>query len=309
MFNFKDQKLNKINFINKMKALFRFILLVPFTFLGDITSQDNWDFEKKNQNKPLFLDTRAVNGHTVKLLDKKVLELRITHRFGEIATNQSYRSLFGLDNSSDIRIGLEYGLTENFMIGGGRSKGAGPFLELWDGFLKFGIYKNKERSIKVTGSSQLFFTSMPSSNNPSELTTFNKLTHRLTYHNEILIGFKPTKKVTIQISPGFIYRNLVNYQDNNFLPHISSVARIHLFKKVSLILEYYANFNTTEFRKNNYVNPFGVGIEINTFGHVFLLNFVNSRGIGEGQFLPYTTSKWTQGEFRFGFTIARKFNK
>ena len=292
-----------------MKALFRFILLVPFTFLGDITSQDNWDFEKKNQNKPLFLDTRAVNGHTVKLLDKKVLELRITHRFGEIATNQSYRSLFGLDNSSDIRIGLEYGLTENFMIGGGRSKGAGPFLELWDGFLKFGIYKNKERSIKVTGSSQLFFTSMPSSNNPSELTTFNKLTHRLTYHNEILIGFKPTKKVTIQISPGFIYRNLVNYQDNNFLPHISSVARIHLFKKVSLILEYYANFNTTEFRKNNYVNPFGVGIEINTFGHVFLLNFVNSRGIGEGQFLPYTTSKWTQGEFRFGFTIARKFNK
>ena len=292
-----------------MKALFRFILLVPFTFLGNITSQDNWDFEKKNQNKPLFLDTRAVNGHTVKLLDKKVLELRITHRFGEIATNQSYRSLFGLDNSSDIRIGLEYGLTENFMIGGGRSKGAGPFLELWDGFLKFGIYKNKERSIKVTGSSQLFFTSMPSSNNPSELTTFNKLTHRLTYHNEILIGFKPTKKVTIQISPGFIYRNLVNYQDNNFLPHISSVARIHLFKKVSLILEYYANFNTTEFRKNNYVNPFGVGIEINTFGHVFLLNFVNSRGIGEGQFLPYTTSKWTQGEFRFGFTIARKFNK
>jgi hypothetical protein len=291
-----------------MKVLFRIILLCPFISFGALFSQEEWDFNKKNQNKPLFLDTRAINGHTVKLLEKNVLELRITHRFGEIATPQSYRTLFGLDNSSDIRVGLEYGIIENFMIGVGRSKGAGPFLEVWDGFLKLGIYKNKERNIKITASSQFFFTTMPSSNNSTELTNFTKLTHRMTYHNEILFGFKPIKKITLQISPGFIFRNLVNYQDNNFLPHISSVARIHLFKKVSLILEYYANFNTTEFRKNDYVNPLGLGIEINTFGHVFLLNFVNSRGIGEGQFLPYTKSKWSKGEFRFGFTIARKFN-
>ena len=291
-----------------MKVLFRIILLCPFISFGSLFSQEEWDFDKKNQNKPLFLDTRAINGHTVKLLEKKVLELRITHRFGEIATTQSYRTLFGLDNSSDIRIGLEYGLSENFMIGGGRSKGAGPFLEVWDGFLKFGIFKNKEQKIKITGSSQFYFTSMPSSNNSNELTNFTKFSHRLTYHNEISLGFKPSNRTTLQISSGFIYRNLVNYQDNNFTPHISSVARIHLFKKVSLILEYYANFNSTDFRKNNYVNPFGIGIEINTFGHVFLLNFVNSRGIGEGQFLPYTKSKWREGEFRFGFTIARKFN-
>ena len=146
-----------------MKVLFRIILLCPFISFGSVFSQEEWDFDKKNQNKPLFLDTRAINGHTVKLLEKKVLELRITHRFGEIATPQSYRTLFGLDNSSDIRIGLEYGMTENFMIGVGRSKGAGPFLEVWDGVLKLGIYKNKQRNIKITASSQLFFTSMPSS--------------------------------------------------------------------------------------------------------------------------------------------------
>ena len=139
-----------------MKVLFRIILLCPFISFGALFSQEEWDFNKKNQNKPLFLDTRAINGHTVKLLEKNVLELRITHRFGEIATPQSYRTLFGLDNSSDIRVGLEYGIIENFMIGVGRSKGAGPFLEVWDGFLKLGIYKNKERNIKITASSQFF---------------------------------------------------------------------------------------------------------------------------------------------------------
>ena len=133
-----------------MKVLFRLILLCPFISFGSLSSQEDWDFDKKNQNKHLFLDTRAINGHTVKLLEKEVLELRITHRFGEIATTQSYRTLFGLDNSSDIRIGLEYGITENFTIGGGRSKGAGPFLEVWDGLLKLGIYKNNERNIKIT---------------------------------------------------------------------------------------------------------------------------------------------------------------
>ena len=158
-----------------MKVLFRIILLCPFISFGSLFSQEEWDFDKKNQNKPLFLDTRAINGHTVKLLEKNVLELRITHRFGEIATPQSYRTLFGLDNSSDIRVGLEYGIIENFMIGVGRSKGAGPFLEVWDGFLKLGIYKNKERNIKITASSQFFFTTMPSSNNSTELTNFTKL--------------------------------------------------------------------------------------------------------------------------------------
>ena len=69
---------------------------------------------KKNKVK-LFLDTRGVNGHTVNTLEKKVLDFRITHRFGEIGTPQSYRTLFGFDNSTDIRIALEYGITDKIM--------------------------------------------------------------------------------------------------------------------------------------------------------------------------------------------------
>jgi len=283
--------------------------MCPFLSFGHFFTQENWDFEKINQKKPLFLDTRAINGHTVKLLEKKVLELRIIHRFGDIATNESYRTLFGLDNSSDIRIGLEYGLTDKIMIGAGRSKGAGPFLELWDAFVKAEVYNNKALKLKISWSSKLFFTTMKSSKIESDLTYFSKLSHRVTYHNELLIAFKPINKLTLQLSPGFIFRNLSKIEDKNFIPHIGAIARLHLFKKVSLVAEYYANINSTDYRKNNYVNPFGLGIEINTFGHVFLLNFVNSRGIGEGQFLPYTKSKWTKGEYRFGFTIARKFNK
>ena len=189
--------------------------MCPFLSFGYFFSQENWDFEKINQKKPLFLDTRAINGHTVKLLEKKVLELRIIHRFGDIATNESYRTLFGLDNSSDIRIGLEYGLTDKIMIGAGRSKGAGPFLELWDAFVKAEVYNNKALKLKISWSSKLFFTTMKSSKIESDLTYFSKLSHRATYHNELLIAFKPIKKLTLQLSPGFIFRNLSKIEDKN----------------------------------------------------------------------------------------------
>ncbi len=291
-----------------MKSLFRIILIIFLQSNFVVIGQEDWSFEN-NQNKKLFLDTRAINGHSVNVLKEKILDLRITHRFGEIGTNESYRTLFGLDNSSDVRIGLEYGLTENIMIGAGRSKGAGPFLEVWDGFTKFNLYNNEKTPLKITLASKVFLTSMKSTTNPSELTYFSKFIHRLTYHNELLIAFKPLKKLTFQLSPGFTYRNLANYQDNNFNAVLGVVMRLHLFKKVSILTEYFANRNSSNYRKNNFVNPFGIGIEINTYGHVFLLNFVNSKGIGEGQFIPYTSSKWSEGQFRFGFTIARKFNK
>ena len=58
---------------------------------------------------------------------------------------------------------------------------------------------------------------------------------------------------------------------------------------------------------DNYANPFGIGIEIKTYGHIFQLNLMNSRGIVEGQYMPFTRAKWSEGEFRFGFTSARKF--
>lgn len=299
----KQNKLNK-----EMKLVFKPFLVLILLNIQSFKAQDEWDFENQNLNKPLFLDTRVINGHSVNVLEKKVLELRIVHRFGNIATNQSYRTLFGLDNSSDIRIGLEYGLTEKLMIGGGRSKGAGPFLELWDGLLKYNLISNDKIPLKITISSKVFFSSMNSSSILSDLSHFSKISHRFSYHHELLAAVKPFKKLTLQLSPGFTYRNLAHYQDDNLIAHLGAVARLHLFKKVSLLVEYYANYNNN-YRKNNYTNPFGIGIEINTFGHVFLLNFINSRGIGEGQFLPYTSSNWSEGEFRFGFTIARKFNK
>ena len=42
---------------------------------------------------------------------------------------------------------------------------------------------------------------MKSSKIESDLTYFSKLSHRATYHNELLIAFKPIKKLTLHETP------------------------------------------------------------------------------------------------------------
>jgi hypothetical protein len=59
-----------------------------------------------------FKSTRLINGHTNETIHKNELDFKVDHRFGDIAgSNGGLRQFFGLDNSTDIRIGFEYGLS------------------------------------------------------------------------------------------------------------------------------------------------------------------------------------------------------
>ena len=76
---------------------------------------------------------------------------------------------------------------------------------------------------------------------------------------------------------------------------------------MSFIIEYYHAFNSDESLRTTKTNSLGFAVEIETFGHHFTLNFTNSKGFGETQFIPDTYSKWLDGQYRFGFTIGRDF--
>jgi hypothetical protein len=65
-----------------------------------------------------FKTTRIVNGHSIENVGAGILDFKILHRFGAI--NQGGYEFFGLDQAT-MRIGLDYGITKNLMIGIGRS--------------------------------------------------------------------------------------------------------------------------------------------------------------------------------------------
>jgi len=82
---------------------------------------------------------------------------------------------------------------------------------------------------------------------------------------------------------------------------------------MSLIVDYFYVFKEEAvrdyFEANGllFYNPLGIGLEVETGGHVFHVTFTNSTAILENQFIPYTTSSWTKGQFRWGFIISRTF--
>jgi hypothetical protein len=289
------------------KGLFFFVFLT-----SPYISQEDWDFGDDSDNftlNPSFNDTRVVNGHSVEVLEEKTLDLRISHRFGSIAVPNAGRTLFGFDNSTDIRIGLEYGITDKLMVGAGRSKGAFPLTEVWDGLAKYKILdQSKKIPFSLCFSSSIFATSMAVSLDSSAINSFQQFSHRLSYYSQLILAYNLKNLITIQLAPGLLHRNYVLFEDQNTNFVIGAMTKVKLYKKVSLVAEYYHIMRKTNIiNYTEYLNPLAFSVEIKTHAHVFQLNFTNSRGIGEGQFIPYTKSSWLDGEFRFGFTISRHF--
>ena len=259
-----------------------------------------------------FTGTRVINGHSVDMLPKGTMEFRIEHKFGDIAgTNGGVQSMFGFDNLSDMRIALEYGVTDKLMLGFGRCKGAGkPYRSLLDGYVKYSMLKQKKGksfvSMSLIGTAG--FTYMTASNDQSLVSNFPKFSHRFSYVSQLNVARRFNDRLSLCIMPTYVHRNYVAADDQNELFAVGSGIRFRISSKFAVIGEYYHAFASSNMRTNS-KSSLGIALEWFTFGHNFNINITNSSGIGELQFIPYTTEKWSLGQFRLGFCIGRKFTK
>lgn len=292
-------------------------ILALISSMNYYAQDEDWDFDEDNSNKdnssieldPAFNDTRVINSHSSETLEKGTLDFRIAHRFGNMATPKSYQTFFGLDNISDVRIGFDYGITENLMVGIHRNKGAGPYTQLFEGLVKYKLIDQlNDKPLTISINSSAFATTMESSSDSTSVTFFSKDAHRLSYYSQIIVARNLKNKASIQMNLGYLHRNLVYQEDINDAITLGGVAKVKVGRKVSIIGEYNHIFRPTNtINSTEFVDPIGLGVEIKTFAHVFQINLTNSRGIGALQYIPYTTSKWSDGQFRLGFTISRHF--
>jgi hypothetical protein len=80
-----------------------------------------------------FKTTKILNGQSIECVKGRTLDFRVTHRFDNMGTGGSEHTLFGFDNSTDIRISFDYGVTDNWTLGFSRSKQR----ELLEGYTKW----------------------------------------------------------------------------------------------------------------------------------------------------------------------------
>ena len=259
-----------------------------------------------------FKDTRVINSHSVETLRAGRMDIRIAHRFGDIAgTAGGWQTFYGLENASDIMIGAEFGLSDNLMFGINRTKGAGPLKQNVHGFLKFRLITQEIEGNQPFSLAFLAMGSgstMPKSDIEGVLNFFERSAHRFSYHLQVIMARQFSERFSFQVSGGWTYRNIVPSNDQNDLVSVGAASRLQLTKSIGIIVD--ANFPISELRNtdNGFYPAIGIGFEWETGGgHVFQLNVTNATGIAETDYIPYTQSNWFDGEYRLGFTISRLF--
>jgi hypothetical protein len=264
------------------------------------------DKPKKEYVYNAFKSSRVIMSHSMEMLRPGVLDFRILHRFGNV--NEGLTEFFGLDKAS-IRLGLDYGISNNLTIGIGRGsfRVLGSLKEV-DGFIKYRAIqqatgpKSLPFSLLLVGGSTILTGQWP---DPFRKNFFSS---RLNYYAQGIIGRKFGEHLTLQVSPTYLHRNFVETKaDPNDLFATGFGGRIKLSKRTSLNIDYYYVVNQNDAHSPALHNPLSIGFDIETGGHVFQLHFTNAIGMNERIFLTETTNSWSKGDIQFGFNISRAF--
>lgn len=257
-----------------------------------------------------FSNTRVLSNHSIELLPKRSLEFIVAHKFGDIAgAAGGLQNFYGFDNLADVRIAFEYGVTDKFDIGFGRNKGVGEITGVLDGYAKYQILQQKKvgMPVNLVFVSSLILPYKAATSDLTSITSYPEFVNRFTFTNQLLVSRKFSDRIVVQANIGYNHRNYVNYQDVNGLLFAGVSTRLRFTKTLGLLVEYNHVFNRPSAISGNYQDPLSVGIEILTGGHAFILGFSNARALNENLFIPYTTSNWLDGQWRFGFSINRRF--
>lgn len=296
-----------------MKKNIRIIsaLIVVFllAFLNyPVSAQD--EQQATEQEQP---DNRPVRGwfETGMLIDlqtpitpaKGALELNIHHRFSKFEKKDD---LFGVYGASNIRMGLNYGITDKLMVGFGTEKDRKLQEFIW----KYSILQ-QTRSGSMPVSLSYFGNFVINGLDKSfyESTKIEyKYIHRFSYFSQLAIARKFNNTFALEVAPSFMYFNAVDSIYKNYNVGLSAGAKIKFSPSWGLILEYDQAYIKSD--KVGAVSPkpnFGIGFEKGTATHCFQFFASSYRSIVPQYNLAMNENDFFGGDIFLGFNITVRF--
>lgn len=245
-------------------------------------------------SQPAFKALQIVTGQSTKLAAKKEWYMIVAHRFGDISAG--FKDFFGLDNAS-TKLGAIYGISNAVSVSLSRETN----MKTFEGGVKYRLIRQNEKfPVDIVGYNVMAVnTDLKKDNYP-----YLKFNDRLSYLTQALISRRFTDKLSLQLTPSFVHKNLYeprNEDKNQFLTGLG--GRYKISKRVSVNAEYFVNFDNHSF----YKNPLSLGVDIETGGHVFQLLFTNSQINSDIGYLTNASGNWGKGHIFFGFNLYRVF--
>ena len=281
------------------------VLLLAFSAVSDAYGQDTdllsllGNDDVTEYATAAFKTNRVINLHSLESTAGGVFDFKINHRFGFI--NGGPYEFFGLDNAM-MRLGFDYGITDQLTVGIGRSS----FQKSFDGFLKYKILRQSTGKKVMPVTLAVLASSSLNSVKWADPTRDNYFSSRLFYTYQLIVGRKFSDRLSLQLSPTLVHRNLVATRaEKNDVYALGAAGRIKLTNRLAINAEYI--YVLPDQLGPDYHNSLSLGVDIETGGHVFQLHFTNSTSMIEKGFITETVGQWEKGGIHFGFNVSRVF--
>lgn len=283
-----------------MKQIFTstFLICTLIVFSQDeLLSEIDTVIEEPTYASAVFKGLKVINFESTKLVAKKGFNFIVSHRFGTV--KNGFQNLFGLDEAV-THLNFVYGLSDNINISASRSSNQ----KIYEVATKFRLVNQQAGKIPFTVvgyTSVLANTSLDTDNLPKL-----EFKHRLSYVAQLLVSRKMNNNLSLILSPTFFHDNYLtdDFQENSQYG-IGFGGRYKLGKRWSLNTEYGVHLNRSE--NSLYKNPFSIGVDLETGGHVFQLLFTNSQSMNTNGVFGTSTGEWGESDVYFGFNLARSF--
>lgn len=134
----------------------------------------------------------------------------------------------------------------------------------------------------------------------------DNISNRLLYINQLIIGRKFNRNLSLEILPTIIYRNLVMKEgDKHQLSSLGFAGRYKITNRFSINGDYFVPIGS---RDENFKNSFAIGFDYETGGHVFQVMISNAQGPYELTFIENANGDISTSRLYLGFNISRAFS-
>ena len=276
-------------------------LFLLFTVLlfsqDDLLSEIDTATETPLFASAVFKGLKVINFESTKLVAKGGFNFIVSHRFGTV--KNGFQNLFGLDEAV-THLNFVYGLSDHINISASRSSNQ----KIYEVASKFRLVNQQagKMPFTVVGYTSLLANTALDTDNLPKL----EFKHRLSYVAQLLVSRKMNKNLSFILSPTFFHDNYLtdDFQENSQYG-VGFGGRYKLGKRWSLNTEYGVHLNRS--KNSLYKNPFSVGVDLETGGHVFQLLFTNSQSMNTNGVFGTSTGEWRESDVYFGFNLARSF--
>lgn len=245
-----------------------------------------------------FESTSLIENQTDRVYSKGTIEMIMNHRFGLVTGTND---LIGIWAPANIRLALNYSITDRITVGVGTTKDA----RLQDFSLKAALLKQTvdgKMPVSVTYYGNASVSAMPKEN-------FYHTSDRWSFFNQIIIAKRFSKMFSLQLAPSYSHYNVVEAPMSNDLFAIQFGGRAKVTSTMSILLDVNQPITSQEIAPKS---GFSIGTEFSTVGHSFQIFISNYRGIVNQQNNMYNQNDFfgddifhSKPEFAIGFNISR----